>query len=347
LAETNDIAFHAVRLLDEYGGGVTFRLSLAGITGHRDFARESSVVVSPDECIPVAAAIVRVFMAHGNRTDRKRARLKYLLDEWGLDRFLGEVECELGQPLRRVPADAYAPRADDDRYAHVGVHPQRQPGLNYVGVVLPVGRITSHQLRSLADVSESCGDGDLRLTVWQNLLIANVPDDRVSETCARIEAMGLDWRASRPRAGLVACTGNAGCKFAAANTKRHALLIAEYVEQHVELDRPINIHITGCPNSCAQHYVGDIGLIAASVERGDDLLEGYQVVVGGGYGRRQRIARPLYAATPADELPALVARMVEVYMHRRAAPDEEFSDFVARHSEDELRAMFSRELQST
>ena len=164
-------------------------------------------------------------------------------------------------------------------------------------------------------MAESCGNGDVRLTPWQNLLIANIPDDRDSTKCKiAIEAMGLDWRASSPRAGLIACTGNAGCKFAAANTKRHALAIADYVEERLELDQPINIHVTGCSHSCAQHYIGDIGLLGANVEVGDDVVEGYQVFVGGGYGERRNIGRELFPPTRSEDLPPLVTRMLEVYL---------------------------------
>jgi ferredoxin-nitrite reductase len=282
-----------------------------------------------------------VFLAHGDRTDRKKARLKYLLDDWGFEKFLTAVEAELGRGLCRVPLDDFEPRRPDDRHAHVGVHPQKQPGLNYLGVVLPVGRIQAEQLRALADVAESCGDGDLRLTVWQNLVLANIPDDRVAEAKSRVEAMGLDWRASSSRAGLIACTGNAGCKFAASNTKRHAMAISDYVDERLELDLPINIHLTGCSHSCAQHYIGDIGLLGANVEVGDDVVEGYQIVVGGGYGERQRIGRELFPPTAADDVPPLVARMLEIYLERRDSVGEAFADFANRFEVGELREMFT------
>ena len=351
LEDTNDIGFHAVRFLKPNAAGsagdVLFQLALGGITGHRDFARDTGVVAKPEECVELAAAIVRVFLAHGDRTDRKKARLKYILDTWGSEKFLAETEKEVGRPLCRVPSEDFEPRRPDDRHAHVGVHPQRQPYLNYLGVVLPVGRIQSEQLRALADVAELCGNGDVRLTPWQNLLIANIPDERVDEAKARIEAMGLDWRVSSPRAGLIACTGNAGCKYAAANTKRDALAIADYVEQRLELDQPINIHVTGCSHSCAQHYIGDIGLLGANVELGDDVVEGYQVFVGGGYGERQQIGRELFPPTPSEELPPLVTQMLEAYLERRQSPAEGFADFTNRYKISELREMFSPTLLAT
>jgi len=352
LEDTNDIGFHAIRLNQDSEnagnkGDVLFQLALGGITGHCDFARDTGVVVKPQDCVAVAAAIVRVFIAHGDRTDRKKARLKYLLDDWGFEKFLGEVERELGRSLRRVPPEHCQRRGSDDRHAHVGLHAQRQPGLNYLGIVLPVGRIQSDQMRALADVAETCGDGDLRLTVWQNLLIANIPDERVAEARQRVEAMGLDWRASSPRAGLIACTGSAGCKYAASHTKQHAMAIADYVDQRLELDHPINIHLTGCSHSCAQHYIGDIGLLGTSVDVDDDVVEGYGVFVGGGYGQRQRIGRELFPPTAADEIPPLVTRMLQAYLDRRASAEESFAEFTNRHEVAELQEMFSPSPAST
>ena len=150
--------------------------------------------------------------------------------------------------------------------AHIGVHRQKQEGRNWIGVVLPVGRLTPEQMRGLAKIARDLGDGDIRLTVWQNLLISGVADDQVEVAEAAIEALGLSTKATSIRAGLVACTGNVGCKFAASDTKRHAEEIARWCEARVELDGPVNIHLTGCHHSCAQHYIGDIGLLACKVK---------------------------------------------------------------------------------
>ena len=183
LEDTNDIGFQAVQVKEGFGvaAGVWFRLMIGGITGHKDFARDTGVIVKPDEATKVADAIVRVFTEHGDRTNRNKARLKYVLDEWGFDKFLAAVEEKLGAKLVRVPADAIAPRPAFDRTAHVGVHPQKQDGLYWIGVVLPVGKLTAAQIRGLASIAQSCGDGDIRLTVWQNLILSGVPAARVDE----------------------------------------------------------------------------------------------------------------------------------------------------------------------
>ena len=347
LEDTNDIAFQAVEVADGFGAepGVGFRLMLGGITGHRDFARETGVIVKPAEATMVADAVVRVFIDHGNRTDRTKARLKYVLDAFGIDKFLALAEEKLGRKLVRVPAEALKARPRYDRSAHIGVHAQKQAGRNWIGVVLPVGKLTGDQMRGLARISADLGDGDIRLTVWQNLLISGVADDQVALAEAAIAALGLSTKATSIRAGLVACTGNVGCKFAASDTKRHAEEIARWCEARVELDGPINIHLTGCHHSCAQHYVGDIGLLACKVQTSEegDTVEGYHVLVGGGFGVDAALARDIYRDVKADDVPATVERMLRGYLAHRAAPDETFFAFAHRHEVEALKTMFDAE----
>jgi len=341
LEETNDIGFAAVRVPAGCmeAEGVYFRVQLGGITGHQDFARDTGLLLRADECVPVAAAMVRVFIEHGDRTDRKKARLKYLLDQWGFEKFLDETQKRLPFTLRRLPIGECEPRAPVSKHLHVGVHPQRQPGLSYVGLVLPVGRMQAHQMRAVADVADRFGSGTIRLTVWQNVLISDIEDENLASVKTAIEAVGLDWRASSFRAGLVACTGSAGCKFAAADTKKHALAIARQLESKLELDQPINIHVTGCPHSCAQHYIGDIGLLATKVPVGDDLVEGYHLYLGGGYGADQALGREYARNIQADELPERLEAMLRAYLEHRADSSETFAAFTRRHSIEQLREL--------
>lgn len=347
LEDTNDIAFQAVEMLEGHGieAGVYFRLGLGGITGHRDFARDTGVIVKPDEAVEVADAIVRVFLEHGNRTDRNKARLKYVLDAWGFEKFLGAVEDKLGRKLARAAVEAVAPRPAFDRMAHIGVHPQKQAGFNWIGVSLKLGRLSPEQIRGLADISYRYGDGDVRLTVWQNLLISGVRGDNVAAAIAAIEALGLSTQASTIRAGLVACTGNRGCKFAASDTKGHADAIAEWCESRVPLTTPVNVHLTGCHHSCAQHYIGDIGLIGARVAVNDegDTVEGYHLHVGGGYGADAAIARELYRDVKADNAPRLVERVLRAFVRNRACDDESFCAFTRRHDVAAIKAMVESE----
>jgi ferredoxin-nitrite reductase len=350
LEDTNDIGFQAVTVKDGFGlaPGVWFRLLLGGITGHKDFAHETGVVVKPEEATQAADAVVRVFIDHGDRTNRLKARLKYVLDRFGMEKFLTLVEEKLGRPLTRVQAEALEPRPAFDRAAHIGVHAQKQAGLNWIGVVLPVGKLTVAQMHGLATVARDFGDGELRLTVWQNLLLSGVATQRIDDAVRAIEALGLTTSTNSIRAGLVACTGNIGCKFAASDTKRHAEEIARWCEERVALDGPINIHLTGCHHSCAQHYVGDIGLLACKVQDTEDSeqIEGYHILVGGGFGPDAALAREICRDVKATDAPAMIERLLKAYMTERTSEDETFLMFARRHDDAAIKQMAARELVS-
>ena len=343
LEDTNDVAFTAVPVAAGHGvePGIYYRLALGGITGHKDFARGTGVVVAPGDTTPVCDAILRVFIANGDRTNRVKARLKYVLDAWGFDKFLAAVEEEMGRPLTRVPTEALLPTPPQSRSAHVGVHPQVQPGLSYVGVVVPVGRITVERMRGLADIADRFGSGTIRLTVWQNLLISDIPNERMPDALAAIEALGLGHSAGPLRTGLVACTGNAGCKFAASNTKGHAATLVDWLEERIELDAPINIHLTGCHNSCAQHYIADIGLLGAKVDQGEDTVEGYDLHVGGGAGPNQAIGRLIRPAVAAEDVPPLLLNLLTAWQAERA-PGEDFQQWSAAKSDAALDALIGQ-----
>jgi ferredoxin-nitrite reductase len=347
LEDTNDIGFQAIEVKAgfEVAPEVWFRLLIGGITGHKDFARETGVVVKPADATKVADAIVRVFIDHGDRIDRTKARLKYVIDRLGLNKVLELVEEKLGRKLDRVAPAALVARPPFDRTAHIGVHAQKQPDRNWIGVVLPVGRMTADQMRGLAQVARDFGDGDIRLTVWQNLIISGVRSEDIAAAQARIEALGLSVSATSIRAGLVACTGNVGCKFAASDTKRHAEEIARWCESRVVLDAPVNIHLTGCHHSCAQHYIGDIGLLACKVQTSEDgdAVEGYHIHVGGGFGPDAAIAPEIYHDVKAEDAPRIVERMLKAYLAHRASPQESFLAFTRRHEIGALRSLADAE----
>jgi ferredoxin-nitrite reductase len=343
LEDTNDIGFQAVRVNEGFGlePGIWFKLGLGGITGHHDFTRETGVLVRPQDACLVADAVVRVFVDHGNRTDRTKARLKYVLDAMGVEKFLGLLEEKFGRKLDRASPGAVAPRPPFDRTAHIGIRPQKQDALHWIGIVLPVGRMSAAQMHGLAGIARELGDGDLRLTVWQNLLISGVPTESLSAAQERIEALGLAITTNAIRAGLVACTGNTGCKFAASDTKRHAEEIARWCETRVALDTPVNIHLTGCHHSCAQHFISEIGLLACKVQRNedDDPVEGYHILIGGGFGPDAALGRELFRDVTAADTPRTVERILKSYLAHRASREESFLAFARRHELDALRAM--------
>ncbi len=343
LEETNDIGFQAVEVMDgaSVPAGVYYRLAIGGISGHRDLARDTGVILPVDDATPVADAIIRVYLEHGDRTNRTKARLKYVLDAWGFPKFIEAVETQLGRKLARVDASLVKPRPTVDRLAHIGVHAQKQAGLNWIGVWTPLGKMTCDEMRALAKIARTYGDGDIRLTVWQNLILSGVADAQVDAARAAIAEAGLRCDVSNVRAGLVACTGAKGCKFAASDTKGHALQIADHLDARLDLDQPVNIHLTGCHHSCAQHYIGDIGLIGAKVTVNDegDQVEGYHLHVGGGFADQAAIGRLLKSDVTADEAPALIEALLKAYVAHRASETESFQAFTARHDVETLHKM--------
>ncbi|HUA93147.1 MAG TPA: NirA family protein [Terracidiphilus sp.] len=338
VADTNDIGFVAVRVGEgrSIPAGVYFRVLLCGITGHRQFASDCGLLLRPDQAVGVAAAMIRVFSDHGDRTDRKRARLKYLVDQWGMEKFVAETEKRLAFSLLRVAPEECEPRRQIDRAGHIGVHPQIQPGLHYIGVSVPVGRLPVSQMRAVADIADQFGSGELRLTVWQNLLIPNIPADSVEIAVECLRAAGLDCSAGAVLRGTVACTGNRGCRYAATDTKTHAVELANLLDARFKIEQPVNLHVTGCPHSCAQHYVGDIGLMGVKVGG----AEGYQVVIGGGSDLERGLARELIPSIAYTDLPPALESLFAAYTKRRR-PGESFLEFSRRHSIDELQSFLA------
>lgn len=382
--DTNDIGFKAVKVVgpapspvtgptgappvgsqivtDQIAEGIYFRCALGGATGHKAFARDLGVLIRPEEILAVTAALLRVYIANGNRGDRKKARLKHLLETWTLDQYLAETEKLLGYQLLRIPngvlehrsAGAGAAPSHDSTtpslqhsassppHPHVGVFPQKQPGLNWIGATVPVGQITSKQLRRLAEIADLYGSGEVRLTVWQNVVIPNIRDAFVETAKKALVKLGFDWRQSNLKSGFIACTGNSYCKFASANTKGHALELMKWLDARVTLDQPINVHLTGCPNSCAQHYMGDIGLLGAKVKVSGETVEGYHVFVGGGFGDKQAVGRQLFTGVSVESLKPTMERILKNYLRHRTA-GETFLAFTTRHELGKLQELLGEE----
>ncbi|MEO7933981.1 MAG: NirA family protein [Chthoniobacterales bacterium] len=336
--DTNDIGAKAVKVGEE----IFFRIALGGATGHKAFARDSGVLVKPAELNKVIAAMVRVYIANGNRGDRKKARLKHLLETWTLDQYIGETEKLLGYSLTKTPLelDAIRHASQELPHSHVGIYPQKQRGLHYVGVAIPVGVLNPKQLTRVAEIADLYGSGEIRLTVWQNFIIPNVPEAFVATVQKALRKIGFATEQSHLRSGLIACTGNSYCKLAQANTKDVALELADYLDKKVQLDQPVNIHVTGCPNSCAQHYMGDIGLLGTKTKINGESMEGYHVFVGGGFGKNQAVGRQVFSALTIDALKTTLEKMLRVYLAERQHK-ETFQAFTMRHDLNALQVLFS------
>ena len=359
-ADTNDLGFFATRVtaaslavltapasasgpaaLDAQHAaaapGIYFRVQLGGISGHGDFARDTGLLITPAQSVAVSAAMLRVFAEHGDRTNRKKARLKYLLEKWGVEKFLAETQKKLSFPLVRLPLAACEPRRPVIKHGWLGAARQAQRGLNSLGVGVPVGRLSAKQLHGLAELSTLYGRGELRLTVWQSVIIPHLPDAFVETARRAVVRLGCYHEASLATGGIIACTGNQGCKYSGADTKANALALMKHLGGRLSLDAPVNIHFTGCPNSCAQHYCGDLGFVGVKLPDG---AEGYHLVVGGGMDHEQGIARELFRGIRAPEVNALVERVLGTYSAQKQR-GESFVEWTRRHSIKELQEKLS------
>ncbi len=345
-ADTNDVGFMAVRVGEAAAKRrASSRACISGWNSAASPATSSSRRTWACSCArrtawPSGAAILRAFNETGDRTNRKKARLKYVVDRLGYDGFLALAEAKLDFKLARLPLDQCEPRPRTIPHGHIGVYRQRQPRLNYVGVVVPVGRISVKQMRRLAELSRNYGTGEIRLTVWQNLIIPNVPDGFVETLKRNVVQMGFHHEASSVSGGLVACTGAAGLQVGrrpheGARGRTGALpgkpLSTGPADQHPS---------HRLPNSCAQHYMGDIGLLGTRV--GPDKLEGYHVYVGGGFGQDQAVARELFRGVTFESLKPTVEKMLRGYLRHRET-GENFQTFTRRYDMTALQRVFSND----
>ncbi len=341
--DTNDIGASAVKIGENSVGidpGVYFRIALGGVTGHQTFASDWGVIVKAEQLNDVMVALLRVFIKHGDRTNRKKARFKYVVEGIGLEGVLTEAEKFLPFKLTRLPAGSAIQEKrgfSQQGHSHVGAFPQKQEGLMYVGATVPVGQMTAKQLERVADLADSYGSGEIRLTVWQNFILPNVKTAYAATVAKSLKKLGFPCEQSNLKSGFVACTGNKYCKFAASDTKGNAIAMMEYLDKRVRLDKPVNIHFTGCANSCAQHFMGDIGLMGTKVK--SESGEGYHITVGGGFGENRKIGRQIYSGVPFEVLGQTLEGMLKGYLKGRQG-EETFHDFCNRHTVGELQIAF-------
>jgi ferredoxin-nitrite reductase len=335
----NDITFVAGLV----AGRVYFRLCLSfGEKGKP--ARDTGILLTPEACLPVLAALATVYLEHTDTTVSRKPRLREVINHLGLETYLQTVQQRLTGEIDITPVShsqrlfsptAVTPTTQPD----IGIHPQKQPGLFYIGVVLPLGRLETMQMRGLAEIAAKYAISSIRLTPGQNLLVADIAEDKVAEVEREIINLGLTYSPTHINNALVACSGKRGCTAAATETKDHALTLAKYIETHLNLDRPVNIHFSGCRKSCAQHDQADITLLGVTLEVDNQAVEGYQVYLGD--ENLQKFGRQLYEYVTFAELPKLVERMLRVYRHHRLTFDESFQDFSKRYAIAQLKELFS------
>ncbi|WP_242053367.1 precorrin-3B synthase [Nostoc parmelioides] len=326
----NDITFAATLVENR----VYFRLCLSiGAKGKPPI--DTGILLSTEEWLPVLVALTEIYLAHTDAHNKRKPRLREVVNSLGLNNYLQEVEKRLTIPLGGKNLTPLPPsvRGKGEKTSlvgeglggrshtkyHIGIHPQHQQNLYYIGIVLPLGRLETWQVRGLADLSAKYGNGTLRLTPWQNLLLTDIPQQSLTDVQSHILELGLDFSAANIKSGLVACSGIQGCASAATDTKNHALALANYLESHITLEHPVTIHFSGCDKSCAHHDKSDITLLGVNNETG----EGYQVYVGNG-DSHEKFGREIHPHITVAELPTTIERILKVYKNEQAKIDESF-----------------------
>jgi precorrin-3B synthase len=333
--EINDIGLVAVEKDGRIGYDVWVGggLGASARVGHR-----LDTFAEPDQAVAVCAAITEIYRDEGKRTKRTRARIKFLVDEWGVDRLRSTVEQRLGRELERsvAPAAALDPHRD-----HLGIHPQVQPGLYYLGATTLRGRFTADQMIGSADIADRFGSGRLRCTNRQNIIVLDVPDEHVEEAAASLADIGLPTQTSTFRRGVISCTGMQFCKLAIVETKDRAVELIEHLERRVgDLPGSLRINLNGCPNACAQYQIADIGLQGGIARREDgSRVQGFVLHVGGQLGAEAGFGRRVSSkAIPAEQIKYVVERIVRAYAGERGA-DGSFAEWAARQSDIRLAGL--------
>lgn len=332
--EINDVSFIGV-VHPEHGPGFDVFVG-GGLSTNPMFAKRLGTWVSIDDVPDVWEGIISIFRDYGYRRLRTRARIKFLVADWGPEKFRQVLEDEY---LKRKLIDGPAPEpAVEGRRDHVGVFPQKD-GNFYIGVAPTVGRVSGSTLNKVADIVERVGSDRVRLTAHQKFVILDVPADKVDQAVADIEALGLKVNPTEFRRGTMACTGIEYCKLAIVETKGRATdLIAELEDRLPTFDQPLTINVNGCPNSCARFQVADIGFKGSLVtNEAGETVEGFQVHLGGSLGPDSDFGRKLRAhKVTATEMPEYVERVSKLYLEQRT-DDESFAAWTARAEEADLR----------
>ncbi|GIL76708.1 hypothetical protein Vretimale_8819 [Volvox reticuliferus] len=315
----NDVGFEAVRRPDD--GEVVFNVVVGGF-----FSIKRNVMSIPLGCsvtqaqlLPFTEALLRVFRDHGPRGDRQQTRLMWLVEAIGVDKFRQLIAEYMGGADLAPPVHVHH-EGPWERRDVLGVHPQKQPGLNWVGACVPAGRLQAADFEEFARIAETYGDGTVRITCEENVLFVNVPDAKLPDMLAEPLFQRFKVNPGPLLRGLVSCTGNQFCGFGLAETKARAVQVLEALESQLELPRPVRIHFTGCPNSCGQAQVGDIGLMGAPARLDGKAVEGYKIFLGGKIGENPELAKEFAQGVPAVES-HLVPKLKEILIREFGATE--------------------------
>src|SRR6202795_3246515 len=344
--EINDVGLIAIRRPDR-DSEVGFSLRIGGgLSTDPHLAVRLNAFVQRHQVIPVLKGIAEIFRESEKlRENRERARLKFLFLKygWTAESFQEELERRIGFQLdpaveERPPADIYRD--------HVGIHPQKQAGYSYIGAAVLRGRISAQQMRAAADAADRFGAGELRTTNMQNLLIVNAPNRNAEALAGELETNKMPVGGSPLWRGGVAGSGSEFCKIAITETKSFSRWLVEELEERLPgFEQHLKLHVTGCPNSCGQHWIADIGIEGKKIKVGDRMQDAYYFCVGGAVGLHQSIARPVGYRCLASEVPDAIERLLRRYLDDRHA-NENLRQFFARHNDVELREFLAGELLS-
>ena len=345
--EINDIGLTAIERTVGGNREVGFSLRVAGgLSTDPYLGARLNAFVRWNQVVPVVRGIAELFRdSEVLREHRERARLKFLFlrHGWTVERFQQELEARIGFQLD-PGVEEHAP--DDVYRDHVGIHAQRQPGLSYVGAVVLRGRITAEQMQSAANLAERYAGGELRATNMQNLLVVNVPTINADALATELNAIGFQVKGSAFARGTIACSGTEFCKLAITETKAFSRWLVEELEERLPgFDQHLKLHVTGCPNSCGQHWIADIGIEGKKIKTHNGMVDAYYFCVGGALGLHQSTARPIGYRCAATDVPDALERLLGQYLAQRE-PGENLRRFFARHSDTELREFLAGELVS-
>jgi ferredoxin-nitrite reductase len=304
-AEINDLAF-----LPAYKDGILgFNVIVGGFFSAKrsEAAVPLNAWVTPDDVVDVSRAVLEVYRDHGLRANRQKSRLMWLIDEWGIEKFRAEVQNYLG---RNLQSEAAKDEIDWEKRDHIGVFGQKQPGLNYVGLHIPIGRLYAPDLFDLARIAEVYGSGEIRLTVEQNVIIPNVPDSRLDAFLAEPLLERFSINPEPLTRALVSCTGAQFCNFALIETKNRALAMIKELEAELDFPHPVRIHWTGCPNSCGQPQVADIGLMGTKVRKDGKAVEGVDLFMGGKVGKDAQLGTCVQKGIACEDLKPLLQNLL-------------------------------------
>ena len=339
--EINDIGLVALR----DGNAVVFDLWVGGGLGGKErFGERLGVHVEPEEVVDVCHHICVIFRDHGNRNSRALARLKFLIADWGPKRFLEELESRLGYRLKRGSAPQVPVSTNR---AHIGVHPQKDAGLVYVGAATTGGLLLGEQMIEVARLAGSYGGDRVRLTPTQNLILLDVPEENAEILSAALENIGLLERPSVFRTGTIACTGNQFCKLALTETKARSAEVVAHLETALpDFKTPFRISVTGCPNSCAHYQVCDIGFVGDFLNTPEGKIEAFRVYLGGHLGDGYTFGRKLKRKIPAEEIKFYVEQVAREFLRTRISESESFQEFITRHSTEELQSLGAKAVRA-